>query len=108
LLYNDAWSNLIGNQSMLGKRAAELFTDDWLFIGSELEKVYLNGEAVEHQNQPLSLTGRDKGYFNLSLSPISGCDGSAEGIFSIAAETTEQVRNEKRRQDIEKAIQIET
>ncbi|MBB4658974.1 PAS domain-containing sensor histidine kinase [Parvularcula dongshanensis] len=96
LLYNDAWSAVPRDRhpAALGQRAAELWTDIWDVVGPQFEEVIERGGSVASYDQLLKIErdGRaEETYWNYSLSPIIGPDGSVVGVFNQGHETTDNV-----------------
>ena len=101
LLYNDAWAPIPAERHpwALGRPAAEVWTDIWDVVGPQFKAVFETGESFATFDQ-LLLMSRDgvvhETYWNYSLSPIHGEDGSIVGIFNQGNETTARVLSERR------------
>lgn len=110
LLYNDAWSELIGEKHpwALGRRCREVFPEIWSRIGPPLLGVLEGRGGFEAHEQllPLDRSGRiEDAWFDYSLNPIPGEDGAPGGIFNIGVEVTDRVR--AARAVTEKTAQLE-
>lgn len=103
LLYNDAWSTLIGEKhpNALGTPAREVFPEIWASIEPLFAGVRAGQGAAEAHDQLLPLNrghGLKDAWFDYSFNPIALEDGTVGGILNIAVETTEKVRAEQARQ----------
>lgn len=101
LLYNDAWSAILGprHPDALGKPATEIWTDIWHVVGAQLESVRSTGHGMVTQDQllPMQRYGTpEETYWDYSFTPIAGEDGNVAGIFNQGQETTERVFAERR------------
>ncbi|WP_139136270.1 PAS domain S-box protein, partial [Haladaptatus sp. W1] len=114
LLYNDAWRKLIGEKhpDALGQPAQEVFAERWKTIGPLLEPV-MSGTGAEEKRKPLLAfndgEANENTWIDYSFSPISGTDGSIEGIFNIAVEVTKhkQAQEELQKQAVLDAFRVE-
>ena len=100
LLYNDAWSALIGDRhhGALGRPARLAFPRIWERLGADLDGVLTGQGAVEVRDQRLRVNRSgdvEDAWFSYSLTPIPRADGSIGGVFCVAAETTDRVRPER-------------
>ncbi|BAQ47639.1 MULTISPECIES: hybrid sensor histidine kinase/response regulator [Methylobacterium] len=97
LLYNDAWSALVGGKhpGALGRPARDVFPEAWHELGPMFARVLDGGEAVEVQDQRLVLdrsgTTEDN-WFTYGLNPIPDAEGRVTGVLNVAQETTGRVR----------------
>jgi PAS domain S-box-containing protein len=101
LLYNDAYSHILGNRHpyALGKRGREALPETWPTIGPMLQDVIETGKATWHEDLMLvhESDGRlDERYFTLSYNPVFDGSGSVRGIFCPLSETTEKVIGARR------------
>ncbi|MFC4784065.1 SpoIIE family protein phosphatase [Nocardioides sp. MAHUQ-72] len=96
LVYNEAYVEMIADKhpAALGRPAQEIFPEAWDVIGPLMQGVRDGGGATWHENTylPLSRNGYlEDCYFTYSYSPVTGEDGTVEGIIDIATETTAQM-----------------
>jgi len=103
LLYNDAWSPILGEKHpwALGRPGREVWPEIWTEIGPLFDAVQHTGEGVWQQDQLLPMHRHgytEECYFNFTFSPIRGEDGSVVGIFNAVIETTFRVIEERRAQ----------
>jgi signal transduction histidine kinase len=101
LLYNDAWSDILGQKHpwALGRRGREVWPEIWETIGPMLSGVLSEGEATVSRDQLLAMHRRgfvEECYFDYTCSPIRDEAGKVGGIFNIAVETTFRVLGERR------------
>ena len=101
LLYNDAWSPILGAKHPwgLGRPAAEAWPEIWDTIGPLFDHVMTTGEATYREDQLLPMRRHgytEECYFNYSFSPIRGEADKVEGIFNAVIETTFRVIAERR------------
>ncbi|MFO7984140.1 MAG: PAS domain S-box protein, partial [Desulfuromonadales bacterium] len=97
LLYNDCWRDLIGQKHphALGQSGRDVFPEIWDVIEPMFGRVMAGKGAEKAQNQCLSLnrSGRtEEAWFEFTFNPLLGEDGTVNGIFNIASETTKQMR----------------
>ncbi len=100
LLYNDAWSPILGTKHpwALGQPAQVVWPEIWDAIEPLFHKVKQTGEGVWQKDQLLLMNRHgytEECYFNFTFSPIQGETG-VEGIFNAVVETTYQVISERR------------
>ncbi|MFN2130791.1 MAG: PAS domain S-box protein [Anaerolineae bacterium] len=100
LLYNDAWTALIGDRhpSALGQPARSVFPGLWETVGPLLAGVMSGQGAVEKHDQRLMVNRYgcvEETWFDFSASPIPCADGAIGGVFCVAAEITDHVRAEQ-------------
>jgi PAS domain S-box-containing protein len=101
LLYNDAWSLMIGTKHpwALGQPAREVWPEIWDTIGPLFQHVLSTGEATRSKDQLLALRRRgytEECYFDYTFTPVRSESGQVEGIFNAVLETTERVIGERR------------
>ncbi len=101
LLYNDAWSPILGAKHpwALGLPAREVWPEIWGTIGPLFQHVMTTGEATRSRDQLLAMHRHgytEECYFDYTFSPIRGESGEVEGIFNAVIETTERVVGERR------------
>ncbi|GAB3718138.1 PAS domain-containing sensor histidine kinase [Spirosoma lituiforme] len=106
--YNEAYRLSLdsrGKHPALGKRAQEVWPENWPFIGSLIEQVMTTGEPVWFEDQllPVSRNGRlEDVYWTFSYSPAFDDDGQIGGILVTGTETTERVKTVTRLQTSER------
>lgn len=103
LLYNDAWSPILGSKHpwALGRAAQEVWPEIWPAIGPLFEQVMGRGEATYSEDSLLPMFRHgytEECYFNFTFSPIRGDGGRVEGVFNAVIETTFRVISERRTQ----------
>ncbi len=101
LLYNDAWSPILGAKHpwALCLPAREVWPEIWDTIGPLFQHVTTTGEATRSKDQLLAMHRHgytEECYFDYTFSPIRGESGQVEGIFNAVLETTERVVGERR------------
>jgi PAS domain S-box-containing protein len=101
LLYNDAWSLILGakHPGSLGRDAQEVWPELWDTIGPMFEQVHTTGESTYSEDSLLSMERhgyREECYFNYTFTPVRGKEGHVEGIFNAVIETTFRVISERR------------
>ena len=101
LVYNDAWSPILGAKHPwgLGRSGREVWPEIWDTIGPLFEHVLSTGEATYSEDQLLPMRRHgftEECYFNYTFSPIRGESGRVEGIFNAVVETTYRVIHERR------------
>ncbi|HTB12230.1 MAG TPA: ATP-binding protein [Bryobacteraceae bacterium] len=101
LLYNDAWSPILGAKHpwALGRPAREVWPEIWSTIGPLFQHVTTTGEATRSKDQLLAMRRHgytEECYFDYTFSPVRGESGQVEGIFNAVIETTERVVGERR------------
>jgi signal transduction histidine kinase/DNA-binding response OmpR family regulator len=101
LLYNDAWSPILGEKhpSSLGRPGREVWPEIWDTIGPMFEQVMTTGEATYSEDSILLMHRHgytEECYFNFTFSPVRGEEGRVEGIFNAVIETTYRVLAERR------------
>jgi PAS domain S-box-containing protein len=103
LIYNDAWAHIPGERHpwALGRTAKEVWTDIWDVIEPQFRQVMTQGVGFSTFDQllPIERNGRvTETYWNYSLTPIRGLDGSVVGIFNQGNETTAQIFAKRERE----------
>jgi PAS domain S-box-containing protein len=101
LLYNDAWSPILGQKHpwALGRSAHEVWPEIWETIGPMFERVIATGVATYEEDGLLPMHRHgymEEAYFNFTFTPIRGESGRVEGIFNAVVETTYRVVSERR------------
>ncbi|URD60428.1 PAS domain S-box protein [Sphingomonas sp. KRR8] len=101
LLYNDAWAHIPAERHpwALGRPGHEVWDDIWDVVGPQFEGVRATGEGVVALDQLLMMKRRGRPretWWNYSLTPIKGPDGSVLGILNEGLEVTERVQLEQR------------
>lgn len=101
LIYNDAWSHIPAERHpwALGKPGAVVWHDIWDVVGPQFESVRATGEGVVALDQLLMMErqGRPREtWWNYSLTPIRGADGTVLGILNEGLEVTDRVQLERR------------
>ncbi|HEY5374568.1 MAG TPA: ATP-binding protein, partial [Polyangiaceae bacterium] len=103
LLYNDAWSPILGEKHpwALGRAGREVWPEIWGTIGPMFQQVMTTGKATYSEDSLLPMRRHgytEECYFNFTFSPIRGQGGRVEGIFNAVMETTYRVLAERRSQ----------
>jgi signal transduction histidine kinase len=103
LLYNDAWSPILGTKHpwALGRDARQVWPEIWPTIGPLFEQVMGQGEATYSEDSLLPMFRHgytEECYFNFTFTPIRGDGGRVEGVFNAVIETTFRVISERRTQ----------
>ncbi len=101
LLYNDAWSPILGSKHpwALGRPAVEVWPEIWDTIGPMFAQVMATGDATYSEDQLLLMHRHgytEECYFNFTFSPIRGEAPQVEGVFNAVIETTYRVIAERR------------
>ena len=100
LLYNDAWRPVAGDRhpNALGRPGADVWSDIWSVIEPQFRAVVQTGEGFSTYDQMLPMVRNgavQETYWNYSLTPIRGEDGTVVGIFNQGHETTDRVIGER-------------
>jgi signal transduction histidine kinase len=100
LLYNDAWSPILGTKHpwALGRGAREVWPEIWSTIGPLFARVVETGEGTWSEDELLPMRRHgytEECYFNFTFSPIRA-GARVEGIFNAVIETTFRVIGERR------------
>jgi PAS domain S-box-containing protein len=101
LLYNDAWAPVPAERhpEVLGQPAHAVWGDIWGVVGEHFAQVLRTGEGYSTYDQMLPMVRQGAAretYWNYSLTPIRGEDGSIAGIFNQGYETTARVMAERK------------
>lgn len=101
LLYNDAWSSIPGQKHpwALGKPGAVVWPEIWDSLKEEFESVLHQGQSYRRPDAPLYMHRygyTEECYFDYTLSPVLGLDGTVGGVFNAVIETSYRVINERR------------
>ena len=101
LLYNDAWAPIPAERHpwALGRPGREVWADIWDVVGPQFARVVETGTGFSTYDQMLPMIRqgvRRETYWNYSITPIRGEDGSVIGIFNQGHETTDRVLGERR------------
>ncbi|MEO8905549.1 MAG: ATP-binding protein [Polyangiaceae bacterium] len=101
LLYNDAWSPILGEKHpwALGRAGRDVWPEIWTTIGPMFNQVLTTGKATYSEDSLLPMRRHgytEECYFNFTFSPIRGESGRVEGIFNAVIETTYRVLAERR------------
>ena len=101
LLYNDAWSPILGEKHpwALGRAAREVWPEIWTAIGPLFDRVFSTGEGVWQEDELLPMHRHgytEECYFNFTFSPILDERGGVGGVFNAVIETTYRVIGERR------------
>lgn len=101
LIYNDSWSAIPGNKHpwALGKPGAEVWPEIWDGLQEEFESVLYRGASYRRPDAPLYMHRfgyTEECYFDYTLSPVKGRDGSVGGVFNAVIETSFKVINDRR------------
>ncbi|PWJ53798.1 Serine phosphatase RsbU, regulator of sigma subunit [Quadrisphaera granulorum] len=101
LLYNGAYARMLPGKHPwgLGRPCAEVFGEIWDQIQPLMQGVLDGRGAVRMVDQELYIDRRgfsEEGYFDYCYSPVTGDDGTIEGVLDIAVDTTQQVLERRR------------
>ncbi|HEY0629216.1 MAG TPA: PAS domain-containing protein, partial [Sphingomicrobium sp.] len=102
LLYNDAWSPIPGERhpAALGEPGSHVWQDIWDVVGPQFARVMSTGEGFSTFDEMLPMVRQGKvceTYWNYSLTPIVGEDGSVAGVLNQGHETTDRILFERRK-----------
>lgn len=91
--YNDAFLPSLGKEQhpAIGKKAQDVWSDGWDFIGTELASVLATGKPVTFENQPVVIhrDGRTEDvYWTFCYSLILDDNGDPGGVLVTCMETT--------------------
>lgn len=100
-LYNDAYAEILGKKHprALGQRFPDVWFDIWDDVRPLVEQA-LSGEAVYHENLPLTMSRngyQEQTYFTFTYSPVRDEASEIRGMCVTCIETTAQVLAERRR-----------
>ncbi|MDB5949667.1 MAG: sensor hybrid histidine kinase [Massilia sp.] len=103
LLYNDAYSNILGRKhpQALGMPFKEAWADIWHEVGPIADRAFANQPSY-FQDLPIQMERNgypELTYFTFSYSGVRGDSGAIEGMFCVCQETTASVLAEKQRLD---------
>lgn len=103
MLYNDAYSEILGNKhpSAVGARMQDIWAEIWPDLNPKIEQA-ISGQAVFEENLPLSVYRKgyhENAWFTFSYSPVYDESGHVGGMFCAVVETTEQVLAQRHRTD---------
>lgn len=103
VLYNDAWSEIPAEKHpwILGKPAAQGWSDIWHVVGPQFESVRDTGVgmALYEQMLPMVRGGEQREtWWNYSLTAIRQADQTVGGVFNQGNEVTALVRARRERQ----------
>ncbi|HEX9172256.1 MAG TPA: PAS domain-containing protein [Telluria sp.] len=103
LIYNDAYSPILGNKHphALGAPFQQVWADIWHDIGPIAERAFAD-QSSYLQDMPLEMQRNgypELTYFTFSYSGVRGADGTIEGMFCVCQETTAGVVAERQRLD---------
>ena len=101
LIYNDAWSPILGEKHpwALGRPALEVWPEIWDRIAPLFARVMMAGEGVWQEDELLPMNRHgyvEECYFNFTFSPILDETGRVGGVFNAVVETTYRVIGERR------------
>jgi len=101
LLYNEAYAALFPakHPGALGRPCQEVFPEVWDDIGPLMRRVMSGGGGVHMVDQELHLVRRgftEESYFTYAYSPVTGEDGTVEGVLDLVVETTASVVDARR------------
>jgi len=115
VFYNDAYSEILKSANRhpaLGKRAEELWPENWKAVEPLLQKVYNEGESIHFRDQliPIMRNGEmEDVYWTFKYSPYYSDKQEIAGIIVSCAETTNKVSNLKQllqsKEELEFAIE---
>lgn len=100
LIYNDAWSPILGNKAnwALGKPAREVWPDIWNDIEPQFKKAF-SGQPGGSTDALLPMQRHgyiEECYFDFTFTPVYAESGNVEGVFNAVIETTYRMLNEGR------------
>ncbi|MDL5364792.1 PAS domain-containing protein [Xanthomonas sp. NCPPB 2654] len=108
-LYNDAYIPILGMRHpfAFGRASAEVWPDVWPTVGLQAERVLATGEPTWNAHVPFVLTRNgydEEAYFTFSYSPIFDDHGGIGGVLCVCTEDTAQIRLERERDALLKAL----
>ncbi|RRH73210.1 sensor histidine kinase [Falsigemmobacter faecalis] len=94
--YNDAYAPTIGakHPRALGRPASESWSELWDDLEGLLTHVRRSGETISEKDRRFYIERHgypETVYFDISFSPVRGCDGTIEAVLCIVSETTSRV-----------------
>jgi len=106
-VYNDAYRPSLGAEgrhpSALGAPGRECWEEIWDVIGPDIDQVVSGGGATWHEDLLVPIT-RNRGvedvYWSYGYSPVTGDDGTIQGVLVVCQETTDRVQAERRLQAV--------
>ncbi len=103
LIYNDAYSLILGNKhpDALGAPFRQVWNEIWDEVGPVAERAFAN-QSSYYQDRPLQMVRNgylEQTYFTFSYSGVRGDSGAIEGMFCVCQETTAAVVAERQRVD---------
>lgn len=101
VLYNDAYSSLLGSKHpwALGRTADEVWSEVFDVIGPLMRRTFESGEATGADDAAIFLNRSgyvEEFYCSFSYSPLVNEFGEIEGVFTMFPETTVRVIGERR------------
>ncbi|MET0858329.1 MAG: PAS domain-containing protein, partial [Telluria sp.] len=99
LIYNDAYSQILGNKHplALGAPFQQVWADIWHDVGPIADRAFAN-QSSYLENMPLQMERNgypENTYFTFSYSGVPGADGTIQGMFCVCQETTAGVLAER-------------
>jgi two-component system, cell cycle sensor histidine kinase and response regulator CckA len=112
-IYNDAYRPSLGTEgrhpSALGAPGRECWEEIWDVIGPDINQVLSGGDATWHEDLLVPIT-RNRGiedvYWSYGYSPVTGDDGTIQGVLVVCQETTARVMAEGRLLEREQLLGI--
>jgi PAS domain S-box-containing protein len=103
LIYNDAYSLILGNKhpQALGAPFRQVWDEIWHEVGPIADRAFANQPSY-FQDRPLQMLRNgypEQTYFTFSYSGVRGDSGAIEGMFCVCQETTAAVVSERQRID---------
>ncbi len=100
MLYNDGYIPSLADRHprALGEPVAAVWGSAWDVVAPKFHSVLETGRGVSDSNVRLVIQRRgqtEETYWNFSVTPIRGEDGSIAGLLNMGTEITEQVRAER-------------
>jgi hypothetical protein len=107
-LYNDAYAEILEKKHPLaiGRRFEDIWSEIWDDIHPLVEQA-LSGEAVFHENLPLTMMRKgfaEQTWFTFTYSPVRDESGQILGMCVTCIETTSQVLAEQHRLEENKRL----
>lgn len=105
--YNDGYRPSLGVEGKhpcIGKKAIEVWQENWFIVGPQIKQVMSGGEATWHQDQPVPMyrNGRiEEVYWTYSYSPVFNEQGTVSGVLVACMETTYTLQNHKKLKESE-------
>ncbi len=100
-IYNDAYTNLIGDKhpGALGRSIKETQAESWETIGPMIAEVMTTGIPIWVEDQMLAVNRagyNEEAHFSLSYSAVEDDEGAIRGMLCVCSEVTRQVLGERR------------